>query len=91
MPLSEKQGLGSSILPLATKMFKLKKVNKARNRLEKITNFLFKLFQLNLRYKENRSDYGIEIFEYFYLPWRADPEFNNYYNIVSDYTLNPKS
>ena len=54
-------------------------------------NFLFKLFQLNLRYKENRSDYGIEIFEYFYLPWRADPEFNNYYNIVSDYTLNPKS
>ena len=91
MLLSKKQGVGSSILPLATKMFKLKKVKKARNRLEKITNFLFKLFQLNLRYKENRSDYGIEIFEYFYLPWRADPEFNNYYNIVSDYTLNPKS
>ena len=65
-------------------MFKLKKVKKARNRLAKITDFLFKLFQLNLRYKENRNDYGIEIFEYFYLPLRADPEFSNYYNIVGD-------
>tara|TARA_A100001035_G_scaffold260506_1_gene238817 strand:+ start:113 stop:865 length:753 start_codon:yes stop_codon:yes gene_type:complete len=72
-------------------MFNLKKVKKARKRLQKITDFLFKLFQLNLRYKESRNDYGIEIFEYFYLPWRADPEFNKYYNIVSDYTLNPKS
>jgi O-methyltransferase len=72
-------------------MFKLQKVKKARKRLQIITNFLFKLFQLNLRYKENRSDYGIEIFEYFYLPWRSDTKFNNFYEIINDYTLNPKS
>ena len=72
-------------------MFKLHKVKKARKRLQTITNVLFKLFQLNLRYKENRSDYGIEIFEYFYLHWRSDTKFNNFYEIISDYTLNPKS
>ena len=39
-------------------MFNLNKVNKARKRLEIITNVLFKLFQINLRYKEKRNDYG---------------------------------
>ena len=43
-------------------MFKLKKVLRARKRLEVVTNILFAFFQLNLRYKENRKDYGIEIF-----------------------------
>ena len=52
-------------------MFNLNKVTKARKRLALITNLLFKLFQFNLRYKENRKDYGIEIFEYFYLPWKT--------------------
>ena len=60
-------------------MFHLKKVVKARKRLEFVTKILFNLFQLNLRYKENRKDYGIEIFEYFYLPWRNDEEFNEYF------------
>ncbi len=72
-------------------MFNLKKVKKARKRLEVITNILFKLFQISLRYKETRKDYGIEIFEYFYLPWRLDPKFNKYYSIISNFTLNPKS
>ena len=72
-------------------MFNLKKVTKARKRLSLITNFLFKLFQLNLRYKEERKDYGIELFEYFYLPWKSDIKFNEYYKIISDFTLNPKS
>ena len=72
-------------------MFNLKKVKKARKRLEILTNVLFKLFQINLRYKEKRTDYGIEIFEYFYLPWKTDKEFNRAYSIVSEYTLNPKS
>jgi len=57
-------------------MFNLKKVIKARKKLDLITSFLFKLFQFNLRYKEKRKDYGIEIFEYFYLPWKTDDEFN---------------
>ena len=57
-------------------MFNLKKVKKARKRLEYLTSLLFKIFQLNLRYKEKREDYGIEIYEYFYLPWRTDKEFN---------------
>ena len=49
-------------------MFNLKKVVSARKKLDLVTSFLFKLFQINLRYKENREGYGIEIFEYFYLP-----------------------
>ena len=72
-------------------MFNLKKVQKARRRLERITSFLFKLFQINLKYKENRKDYGIEIFEYFYLPWKTDEEFNLNYDLISNHTLNPKS
>jgi len=69
-------------------MFELKKVTKARKRLQLITNFLFKLFQINLRYKETRKEYGIEIFEYFYLPWRTNEVFNSAYSMISDYTLN---
>ena len=72
-------------------MFNLNKVNKARKRLEIITGVLFKLFQINLRYKEKRNDYGIEVFEYFYLPWRSDNTFIEAYNMFSEYTLNPKS
>ena len=72
-------------------MFNLKKVKKARKRLAYLTSFLFKLFQINLRYKENRKDYGIEIFEYFYLPWNTEEEFNLNYDLISHYTLNPKS
>tara|TARA_A100001035_G_scaffold274699_1_gene267035 strand:- start:12 stop:764 length:753 start_codon:yes stop_codon:yes gene_type:complete len=72
-------------------MFNLKKVVKARKRLEFLTSILFKFFQISLRYKESRKNYGIEIFEYFYLPWRTEKDFNNYFNIISDYTLNPKS
>ena len=72
-------------------MFHLKKVVKARKRLELVTKILFNLFQLNLRYKENRKDYGIEIFEYFYLPWRNDKEFNEYFKKIEGFTLNPKS
>ena len=72
-------------------MFNLKKVIKARKRLAYLTSFLFKLFQINLRYKENRKDYGIEIFEYFYLPWNTEEEFNLNYDLISHYTLNPKS
>ncbi len=72
-------------------MFDLKKVTKARKRLYFLTSVLFKIFQLNLRYREKRKDYGLEIFEYFYLPWRTNKEFNFNYDIVKDYTLNPKS
>jgi O-methyltransferase len=72
-------------------MFNLKKVIKARKKLAYLTSFLFKLFQINLRYKENRKDYGIEIFEYFYLPWNTEEEFNLNYDLISHYTLNPKS
>ena len=72
-------------------MFNLKKVIKARKRLAYLTSFLFKLFQINLRYKENRKDYGIEIFEYFYLPWNTEKDFNLNYDLISHYTLNPKS
>ena len=72
-------------------MFNLKKVKKARRRLKFIGDILFKLFQLNLRYKENRKDYGLEIYEYFYLPWKSDTEFNEIYSLISDYTLNPPS
>tara|TARA_B100001996_G_scaffold256445_1_gene199319 strand:+ start:281 stop:1036 length:756 start_codon:yes stop_codon:yes gene_type:complete len=72
-------------------MFNLKKVRKARKRLSIISSILFKLFQINLRYKEDRKDYGLEIFEYFYLPWRSNREFNNFYNIIYEFTLNPKS
>jgi O-methyltransferase len=72
-------------------MFNLNKVNKARKRLEITTSVLFKLFQINLRYKEKRNDYGIEIFEYFYLPWRSDNTFIEAYSMFSEYTLNPKS
>lgn len=72
-------------------MFKLQKVIKARKKLNFITSILFKLFQINLRYKETRDDYGIEIFEYFYLPWRSDKNFKKYYKLIKDYTLNPQS
>ena len=72
-------------------MFNLKKVIKARKKLDLITYFLFKLFQINLRYKEERKDYGIEIFEYFYLPWKADEKFIQNYQLIKNYTLNPKS
>ncbi len=72
-------------------MFNFKKVIKARKRLNLITDLLFKLFQLNLRYKERRPEYGIEIFEYFYLPWRSDKDFNNAYKTVRNFTINPKS
>ena len=72
-------------------MFNLKKVKKARKILKIATDLLFKIFQLILRYKETRKDYGIEIFEYFYLPWRADEEFIKKYDMFSEYTLNPKS
>ena len=72
-------------------MFNLKKVIKARKKLDLITKFLFKLFQINLRYKEERKDYGIEIFEYFYLPWKTDEQFTKNYEIIKNYTLNPKS
>ena len=72
-------------------MFNLKKVKKARKRLAYLTSILFKLFQINLRYKENRKDYGIEIFEYFYLPWNTSEEFNLSYDLISNHTLNPKS
>ena len=72
-------------------MFKLKKVIKARKRLQFLTGILFKIFQLNLRYIEKRKDYGIEIFEYFYLPWRVDKNFNDAYSKISNFTLNPKS
>ena len=72
-------------------MFNLKKVIKARKKLDLITKFLFKLFQVNLRYQEKRKDYGIEIFEYFYLPWKTDEQFTKNYEIIKNYTLNPKS
>ena len=72
-------------------MFNLKKVLKARKRLEFISSFLFKLFQIKLRYKENRKDYGIEIFEYFYLPWKSDEYFIENFELIKNYTLNPKS
>ena len=66
-------------------MFNLKKVIKARKKLDLITKFLFKLFQINLRYKEKRKDYGIEIFEYFYLPWKTDEQFTKNYEIIKNY------
>ena len=72
-------------------MFNLKKVIRARKKLDLVTSFLFKLFQINLRYKEKRDDYGIEIFEYFYLPWKSDEKFINNYESIKNFTLNPKS
>jgi O-methyltransferase len=72
-------------------MFNLKKVKIARKVLKLLTDLLFKLFQLILRYKETRKDYGIEIFEYFYLPWRNNKEFIKTYDLFSEHTLNPKS
>lgn len=72
-------------------MFNLKKVIKARKTLERFTSFLFIMFQVKLRYREKRPDYGIEIFEYFYLPWRSDNEFKAHYDLISEFTLNPKS
>ncbi len=76
---------------LCPQMFKLNKVVKARKRLNFISTILFKLFQINLRYKEKRKDYGIEIFEYFYLPWKSDENFTQNYELIKNYTLNPKS
>ncbi len=90
MPLSEKQGSAVRFC-LWPQMFDLKKVIKARKKLDLITSFLFKLFQINLRYKEERKNYGIEIFEYFYLPWKSDVKFIENYELVKNYTLNPKS
>ena len=72
-------------------MFNLKKVISARKKLDFVTSFLFKLFQINIRYKEKRKDYGIEIFEYFYLPWKSDEKFINNYELIKNFTLNPKS
>ncbi len=72
-------------------MYRKNKVEKARKRLKILTDVLFKLFQINLRYKETREDYGVEIFEYFYLPWRSDKKFKNYYKKISEFTLNPSS
>lgn len=72
-------------------MFNIKKVKLARRILQYVTGFLFKLFQINLRYREKRKDYNLELFEYFYLPWRTDEEFNELYKIFADFTLNPKS
>ena len=69
----------------------LNKIIKARKNLERLTSFLFKMFQVKLRYREKRPDYGIEIFEYFYLPWRTDKTFKEAHTKISDYTLNPKS
>lgn len=72
-------------------MFNIRKVKRARKILNLLTAFLFKLFQLNLRYKESRKDYGVEIFEYFYLPWKNDKQFINFFNKIEDYTINPRS
>ena len=46
-------------------MFNLKKVKKARRRLKFIGDILFKLFQLNLRYKENRKDMDLKFMSIF--------------------------
>ena len=72
-------------------MFELKKVQKGRKRLKLITSIIFKIMQLRFKYREKREDYGIEIFEYFYLPWRSDKEFNDLYQKYHEYTLNPES
>ena len=72
-------------------MFNLKKVIKARKKLSYITNVLFKFFQLSLGYKEKRKDYGVEIFEYFYLTWRSDENFKKHYELIKNHTLNPES
>lgn len=72
-------------------MFELKKVQKGRKRLKLITSIIFKIMQLRFKYREKRDDYGIEIFEYFYLPWRSDKEFNDLYQKFHEYTLNPES
>ena len=72
-------------------MFNLKKVRRARKILNYLTDLLFKLFQINLGYKEKRREYNIEIFEYFYLPWRTDKEFNKLFETFSEFSLNPKS
>ncbi len=72
-------------------MFNIRKVKRARKILNLLTAFLFKLFQLNLRYKENRKDYGVEIFEYFYLPWKNDKIFIDSFSQIEENTINPKS
>ncbi len=72
-------------------MFDIKKVKKGRKNLDIITKLIFKIIQLRFRYREKREDYGLEIFEYFYLPWRSDKEFINLYKKFNDYTLNPAS
>ena len=72
-------------------MFNLSKVINARKILDLITSLLFKLFQIKLRHKEERKDYGIEIFEYFYLPWKVDDKFIKNYELIKNFTLNPKS
>tara|TARA_Y100000817_G_scaffold312910_1_gene307803 strand:+ start:502 stop:1254 length:753 start_codon:yes stop_codon:yes gene_type:complete len=72
-------------------MFNIRKVKRARKILNLLTALLFKLFQLNLRYKENRKDYGVEIFEYFYLPWKNDKKFIDSFSQIEENTINPKS
>ena len=72
-------------------MFNFKKVKRARKILNYLTSILFKIFQINLRYKEKRKDYGVEIFEYFYLPWNNDKFFIDTHNKIKEYTINPKS
>ena len=72
-------------------MFNIRKVKRARKILNLLTSLLFKLFQLNLRYKENRKDYGVEIFEYFYLPWKNDKIFIDSFSQIEENTINPKS
>ncbi len=72
-------------------MFNRSKVVNARKKLDLIASLLFKLFQINLRYKEERKEYGIEIFEYFYLPWKVDEKFIQNYELIKNFTLNPKS
>ena len=70
-------------------MFNKKTVNIARKILDSITSTLFLFFQIFLRYKENRKDYGIQIFEYFYLPWRSDNDFIDIYSKIKLNTINP--
>jgi len=72
-------------------MFNIRKVALGRKANSLISFILFKFFQLTLLYREKRKDYGIEIFEYFYLPWKTDKEFNEYYKKIKKFTLNPKS
>lgn len=72
-------------------MFKLNRVKFGRYGLKKVTSFIFFFIQLLNFHREKRANYGIEIFEYFYLPWNSEKDFNNIYNEIKNNTLNPKS